>query len=359
MSRSSMRRTFGAIALLAATAFPAKASDPAMERANGLYQANQFAPAAAIYAEIVAADPDNALAWYNLASALYRGERFAEALDAWLRVTNFPGLKPVGYYHAACAHALLGNPDEAFQFLFAAQDAGYLGLSSIRVDSDLASLRDDPRFEKLRDYPYETLALPGGGSLEYVLLLPDELGGAGSHPVLIALPPGEGNRSAVEFGLGSLWGTQATARGFIVVSPTSPAEGWNSAAGAAAFSKLLDVVAQRLPPEGGKFHLAGCSAGGDAAFHLALRSPERFHGILTAPGVPVGDDADRLAGLAGLYVELFVGDGDTERKEASRRTRAALGEAGIEATLHVLPGEHYVLGSLFAGALAETLEAHR
>jgi len=358
MSRSSMRFV-AAVTLLVVAVCSAQAADPAMERANQLYQASQFAPAAAAYAKIVAADPGNALAWFNMAGALHRGEKFAEALDAWLQVTNFPGLESVGYYHAACAHARLGNPDEAFQFLHAAQDAGYLGLPAIRVDPDLASLRDDPRFGELRGYTYETLALPGDGSLEYVVRLPDELGAAGSHPVLIALSPGKGDRPAVEFGLRSLWGSQATARGWIVISPVAPASGWNSGAGAAAFSKLLDVVAMRLPPAGEKFHLAGCGAGGDAAFYLALQAPERFHGIVTAPGVPAADDAETLAGLAGLYVELFVGSEDTERKAASVKAHGALAEAGAEAKLHVLPGEHYVLGSLFAGGLAETLDSHR
>jgi hypothetical protein len=49
-------------------------------------------------------------------------------------------------YNAACAAAVTGHPDEAFVWLTRAADAGWRDADHLETDTDLDSLRDDPRF---------------------------------------------------------------------------------------------------------------------------------------------------------------------------------------------------------------------
>jgi tetratricopeptide (TPR) repeat protein len=49
-------------------------------------------------------------------------------------------------YNAACAAAVTGNKDEAFVWLERSAEAGHRDLDHMATDSDLDSLREDPRF---------------------------------------------------------------------------------------------------------------------------------------------------------------------------------------------------------------------
>ena len=54
-------------------------------------------------------------------------------------------------YNLACTYALAGRTDEAFSALDQSFDAGWRQRGWIENDSDLESLRDDPRFQVLLD----------------------------------------------------------------------------------------------------------------------------------------------------------------------------------------------------------------
>jgi tetratricopeptide (TPR) repeat protein len=81
--------------------------------------------------------------------ALLDGGRPAEAktllLDALERYED----KSVLLYNLACAEALLGEADEALKHLRLAIDSRPAAAEWAREDSDLASIRDDPRFAQL------------------------------------------------------------------------------------------------------------------------------------------------------------------------------------------------------------------
>jgi hypothetical protein len=71
---------------------------------------------------------------YESALPLYR-----EAWDKGVKSEN-------STYNAACAAAVTGHTDEAFVWLDRTAEAGYRDLAHLEVDSDLDSLRDDPRY---------------------------------------------------------------------------------------------------------------------------------------------------------------------------------------------------------------------
>jgi len=53
------------------------------------------------------------------------------------------------YYNLACSFALLGNPEKAIGNLEKAIDSGWSDYERIKSDTDLAPLRDDPRYWRL------------------------------------------------------------------------------------------------------------------------------------------------------------------------------------------------------------------
>lgn len=61
-------------------------------------------------------------------------------------------LKPkdaVVYYNLACSLALSGRKDQAFRALQRSIELGFHDLEHLKRDSDLKSLRSDPRFQSL------------------------------------------------------------------------------------------------------------------------------------------------------------------------------------------------------------------
>ena len=56
---------------------------------------------------------------------------------------------PLIHYNLACSFALNDKKDDAFTALFKAIKLGYTDFAHLRRDSDLESLRNDPRFKKL------------------------------------------------------------------------------------------------------------------------------------------------------------------------------------------------------------------
>ncbi|HMP72885.1 MAG TPA: hypothetical protein PKE55_06425 [Kiritimatiellia bacterium] len=72
--------------------------------------------------------------------------RIAEGLEADLSLTRLCPDVPLYWYNLACSYALSGRDDEAFSSLDRAVSLGYRDVEWIRKDSDLDSIRQDPRF---------------------------------------------------------------------------------------------------------------------------------------------------------------------------------------------------------------------
>ncbi|HSD18154.1 MAG TPA: S41 family peptidase [Thermomonas sp.] len=84
------------------------------------------------------------------AAAAYAAKDYVASGDGFAAAIAAGGKEePALYYNAACAYALAGRLETAFDFLRQATDAGFTNVSAIRADADLAALRADPRFEKL------------------------------------------------------------------------------------------------------------------------------------------------------------------------------------------------------------------
>lgn len=85
----------------------------------------------------------------RLGQALYATGRHAQAAEAYLEALEHEDLRMRASYNAACSFALAGKTDRALESLRSAINAGFTSVDHVRRDEDLASLRDDPRFDEL------------------------------------------------------------------------------------------------------------------------------------------------------------------------------------------------------------------
>ena len=96
--------------------------------------------------------------WFRLGYALHADGRLKQAIEAHRKAATFPRVAPTAKYNLACALAMSGDKEGALRELKSAIDAGFYSARPIVEDSDLSTLRDDPRFQELAKKakpPYE------------------------------------------------------------------------------------------------------------------------------------------------------------------------------------------------------------
>jgi hypothetical protein len=85
------------------------------------------------------------------AVAAYEAEDYGKAIDEWERLRALVGSRHLldvsgVLYNLACSYALTGENDKALELLAAVLPRGVVSHEHLITDSDLAGLRDDPRF---------------------------------------------------------------------------------------------------------------------------------------------------------------------------------------------------------------------
>ena len=198
-----------------------------------------------------------------------------------------------------------------------------------------------------------------GTQLEFRLAAPEQE--RPTYPFLLALPPGQQTRDAVDWGWRTQYRDQAERRGWVVVSPVAP-DGRLFFRGAETYlPELLERLSQEYPPEGGRYHLAGVSNGGLAAFAVAIEHPRLFQSMAVFPGWPAPSHLEQLDRLADIPLKMWAGEGEVSlRLELMRQVVTALQTAGGTVELEVRSGEGHLIESLLGGReVFEYLESHR
>lgn len=96
------------------------------------------------------AKPDDAGGHMGRAEALYNLKRYREAGEAYARAGDLGSMPALTWYNAACSYALAGERERAIDLLSRAFGTGRItDLEQVRADADLASLKDDARFQAL------------------------------------------------------------------------------------------------------------------------------------------------------------------------------------------------------------------
>jgi putative intracellular protease/amidase len=107
--------------------------------------------AAALYRELIQQDPQDAASWYGLGNVLHAMGDFAEAAPAHKRAAELSWVPQRAYYNLACAYAMLGEKSRALDALGKAVAAGFADRQWMEQDSELDSLRSDPRFKEIAE----------------------------------------------------------------------------------------------------------------------------------------------------------------------------------------------------------------
>ncbi len=125
----------------------APASGQLFLEADSLFRAQDWEGAAMAYQQVTDQGSTSGQAWFRLGYALRKIGQYQRAVAALERADSLGFARSVTRYNTASAFALLGDRERAFQWLGGALDAGFRAVETLRNDEDLASLRDDPRFE--------------------------------------------------------------------------------------------------------------------------------------------------------------------------------------------------------------------
>lgn len=92
--------------------------------------------------------PNSGRAWFNLGFTTLQARDFNSAIEAYQRTLAL-GYRPgTSSYNMACAYALQGNKDAAFDWLKRAKAAKFEVEDYIDHDEDLDSLHNDPRWDE-------------------------------------------------------------------------------------------------------------------------------------------------------------------------------------------------------------------
>ena len=120
-----------------------------------------------------------------------------------------------------------------------------------------------------------------GTTVHYKVVLPSGFDPAKTYPAVIALGGGPQTMNTVDTILSRNFRAEAEKRGYIVVAPAAPDDQLFFEDGARIFPEFLKLILADYKIQDSKFHIAGPSNGGIAAFHVAAANPQYFLSVPT------------------------------------------------------------------------------
>ena len=149
-----------------------------------------------------------------------------------------------------------------------------------------------------------------GVSVTYKVVLPTGYDAAKAYPAIVALGGGPQTINTVDGVLNRNLRAEAEKRGYIVIAPAAPDGELFFERGARIFPEFLKAILADYKIQDGKFHIAGPSNGGIAAFHVAAANPQYFLSVTAFPGYMWQPSPAKLQAIAKLCVFMYVGEND-------------------------------------------------
>ena len=194
-----------------------------------------------------------------------------------------------------------------------------------------------------------------GVTVQYKVVLPSGYDPARPHPAIVALGGGPQTMNTVDGLLNRNLRAEAEKRGYIVIAPAAPNGELFFESGARIFPAFLKQILSDYKIRDGKFHVAGPSNGGIAAFHVAALNPQYFLSVTAFPGYMWQPNNAKLAAISKLCVFMYVGETDEYMWHGEMRREAEFLQArGTVARYTVEKGQPHRLETL-AGASASRL----
>jgi poly(3-hydroxybutyrate) depolymerase len=149
-----------------------------------------------------------------------------------------------------------------------------------------------------------------GVTVHYKVVLPAGFDAAKAYPAIIALGGGPQTMNTVDGVLNRNLRAEAEKRGYIVVAPAAPDGELFFEGGARIFPEFLKAILADYKIQDGKFHIAGPSNGGIAAFHVAAANPQYFKSVTAFPGYMWQPTNAKLMAISKMCVFMYVGEND-------------------------------------------------
>jgi poly(3-hydroxybutyrate) depolymerase len=214
--------------------------------------------------------------------------------------------------------------------------------------------------QPLRAEVIEKMKDVGGTTVTYKVVLPDGFDPAKSYPAILALGGGPQTMNTIDRVLERNLRSEAEKRGYIVVAPAAPDGDLFFEDGDRIFPEFLQMILRDYKIKDEKFHIAGPSNGGIAAFHVAAANPQYFLSVTAFPGYMWQPTAAKLMAISKMCVFMYVGEFDPYMWHSEMSREAAFLRAkGTVARYSVEKGQPHGIETLTgdnAGRLFEGFE---
>jgi len=205
--------------------------------------------------------------------------------------------------------------------------------------------------QSLRAEVLEKTKKVGRTTVQYKVVLPNGYDPAKAYPAILALGGGPQTMNTVDGVLNRNLRAEAEKRGYIVVAPAAPDGELFFEDGARIFPEFLKMILADYKIQDGKFHIAGPSNGGIAAFHVAGANPQYFLSVTAFPGYMWEPSTAKLQAISKMCVFMYVGEldeymwhGEMKQEAEYLRSKGTIArytvEKGQPHRLDTLAGEH-------------------
>src|SRR5258706_3169611 len=208
---------------------------------------------------------------------------------------------------------------------------------------------------ELRGEVLEKSKKVGGTTVDYKVVLPNNYDPATTYPAILVLGGGPQTMNTVDGTLSRNFRAQAERRGYIVIAPAAPDGQLFFEDGARIFPAFLKMILADYKIQDNKFHIAGPSNGGIAAFHVAAANPQYFLSVTAFPGYMWQPSQAKLQAISKMCVFMYVGENDPYMWHSEMKKEAELlRSTGTVARYTVEKGQPHRMETL-AGANAGRL----
>jgi poly(3-hydroxybutyrate) depolymerase len=195
----------------------------------------------------------------------------------------------------------------------------------------------------------------GNVTVQYKVVLPSGYDPAKTYPAILAFGGGPQTMNTVDGILNRNFRAEAEKRGYIVVAPAAPDDQLFFEDGARIFPEFLKLILADYKIRDNKFHIAGPSNGGIAAFHVAAANPQYFLSVTAFPGYMWEPSPAKLQAISKMCVFMYVGENDEYMWHSEMKQEAEwLRSKGTVARYTVEKGQPHRMETL-AGANAGRL----
>jgi len=163
-----------------------------------------------------------------------------------------------------------------------------------------------------------------GTTVLYKVVLPSGYDPAKAYPAILAFGGGPQTMNTVDNVLNRNLRAEAEKRGYIVVAPAAPDDELFFEDGARIFPEFLKLLLADYKIQDNKFHIAGPSYGGIAAFHVAAANPQYFLSVTAFPGYMWQPSPAKLQAISKMCVFMYVGENDQYMWHAEMKREAEL-----------------------------------